>query len=242
MDNLVNQFSETMISNTRREPSGRLNDIAALQAFIEAGDYASGDRLPAERELIVELGISRSALRKALDSMERDGAIWRHVGKGTFVAGNNGQAGAGAVAQLSRQMTPVRMVQARLCIEPSLAWEAAIHASRSAITRINHAKDAAKAAATWADYEAQDDLFHRAVAEASDNILLLTLFDNLNAVRRAVAGDAVVRRSVRPHEDHKSFAEHDRIAAAIETRDSNAALAAMRSHIGSVSDRLFGEV
>ena len=242
MDNLVNQFSETMISNARREPSGRLHDIVALQAFIEAGDYASGDRLPPERELIIELGMSRSALRKALDAMERDGAIWRHVGKGTFVAGCDGQGGAGAVAQLSRQMTPVRMVQARLCIEPSLAREAAIHASRSAITRINHAKDAAKAATSWADYEAQDDLFHRAVAEASDNILLLTLFDNLNAVRRAVSGGAVVRGSNRPPADHKSFAEHDRIATAIDSRDPHAAQAAMRSHIGSVSGRLFGEV
>lgn len=242
MEELVNQFSEAVIASVRREPSGRTNDIAALRAFIEVGGYTSGDRLPPERELIVKLGMSRSTLRKALDAMERDGAIWRHVGKGTFVANYGSSGGESVVAQLSRQMTPVRMVQARLCIEPSLAREAAIHASRSAIARINHAKDAAKAATTWTDYEAQDDLFHRAVAEASDNILLLTLFDNLNAVRRAVSGGAVVRGSTRPLADHKSFAEHDRIAAAIETRDPHVAQATMRSHIGSVSDRLFGEV
>ncbi|MCG6903516.1 MAG: GntR family transcriptional regulator [Rhodobacter sp.] len=224
-----------------REPSEQQDAVAALRAFIDAGSYAPGDRLPPERELIGDLGISRSILRKALDALEREGAIWRHVGKGTFVAGQ-AAVGDGAVAALAQQLTPVRMIQARLCVEPSLAREAAIHASRGAITRILRARDAARSATTWADYEAQDDLFHRAVAEASDNILLLSLFDQLNHVRRAVAGGTVVRGSARPPAEHSSFQEHDRIAAAIEARDPAAAQLAMRQHIGSVSDRLFGEV
>lgn len=106
---------------------------------------------------------------------------------------------------------------------------------------MNTARDAARAASAWSEYEMPDDLFHRAVAEASDNILLLTLFDHLNAVRREVSGGAVVRGTTRPATDHTSFDEHDRIAAAIEARDPHAAHSAMRSHIGSVSNRLFGE-
>ena len=133
------------------------------------------------------------------------------------------------------------MVQARLCIEPSVAREAAIHASREAIARINFAKDSAKAATNWADYEAQDDAFHRAVAEASDNTLLLLLFDQLNHVRRAVADNEVVRGSNRPPCEHSSFAEHESVAQAIEARDPAAAQNAMRAHIGSVSERLFGQ-
>jgi len=46
-----------------------------LTAFIESGGYQSGDRLPAERELVENLGISRSALRKGLDTLERQGTI-----------------------------------------------------------------------------------------------------------------------------------------------------------------------
>lgn len=238
MDNLVNQLSGSA-DDVRRDPSERAGDVAALRAFIAAGGYVAGDRLPSERDLIIELGISRSALRKALDTLDQDGTIWRHVGKGTFIAG--AAARSGAVDQISQQMTPVRMIQARLCIEPALAREAAIHASRSAIERMNTAREAARAASTWAEYEAQDDLFHRALAQASDNILLLTLFDQFNAVRRAVSGGTVVRATPRPSPDHTSFAEHDRIAEAIAARDPHAAHAAMRRHIGSVSDRLFGE-
>jgi DNA-binding FadR family transcriptional regulator len=146
------------------------------------------------------------------------------------------------VAELAQQLTPVRMTRARLCIEPAIAREAAINASRDAIIRIKLAKDRAQEASSWADYETQDDLFHRAVAQASDNAMLMALFDQLNQVRRAVAWGNVVRGTMRPPRDHSSFAEHDRIAAAIEARDPAEAQEAMRAHIGSVSARLFGEV
>lgn len=227
---------------TRPEYTERQDAIAALRAFIAEGSYDAGDRLPPERELIGNLGMSRSTLRKALEVLEHEGVIWRHVGKGTFVAGHGDGAATGSLAGISQQLTPVRMMRARLCIEPAIAREAAINASAKAIVRIKLAKDRAAAASNWVDYESQDDLFHRAVAEASDNILLLSLFDQLNQVRRAVTWNNVVRSSQRPPEGHSSFAEHDRIAAAIEARDPVAAQEAMRQHIGSVSARLFGEV
>ncbi|MHA1566552.1 MAG: FadR/GntR family transcriptional regulator [Alphaproteobacteria bacterium] len=222
--------------------TGREHAIAALRTFIAAGSYSPGDRLPPERSLIGELGLSRTLLRQALDALEREGSIWRHVGKGTFVAGHGGSGGAGSLPELARRLTPVRMVRARLCIEPAIAREAAINASGEAIIRIKLAKDRAADASNWSDYEAQDDLFHRSVAEASDNFLLLSLFDQLNQVRRAVAWGNVVRDSERPPVGHSSFAEHDRISAAIESRNPAAAQEAMRQHIGSVSVRLFGEV
>ena len=52
---------------------------------------------------------------------------------------------------------------------------------------MNVAMERAHAASNWQDYETQDDIFHRTIAEASDNLLLLSLFDQLNVVRRAVA-------------------------------------------------------
>jgi len=72
-------------------------------------------------------------------------------------------------------------------------------------------------------------------------VLLLSLFDQLNLVRRSVTKVNVVRTTKRPPEGHSSFLEHERITAAIASRDPEAAQAAMRHHIGSVSARLFGE-
>ena len=222
--------------------SEREDAIDRVRTFILDGSYAPGDRLPPERELIDQLGMSRTILRKALEALEREGAIWRHVGKGTFVASQAASNAVGGLAELSRQVTPVGMMRARLCIEPAIAREAAINASGEAITRIKLAKDRASSAATWEDYETHDDLFHRTVAEASDNVLLLSLFDQLNQVRRAVAWGNVVRMTESPPTEHSSYLEHDKITEAIEAREPAAANDAMRQHIRSVAARLFEEV
>ena len=227
---------------TLREHADRNDPLEQLRSLIDCGDYAPGDRLPPERELIVSLGTTRATLRKALDTLEREGLIWRHVGKGTFIAANGVGSEAVGLAHLSKSVTPVHLMRARLSLEPAIAREAAINASETAVSRLKQAGEKAREAESWDVYEAQDDIFHRAVAEATGNPLLLTLFDQLNQVRRAVAWNSVVRTSERPPRDHSSFAEHDQLIAAIEARDPTAAHAAMRKHLGSVSARLFGEV
>lgn len=215
--------------------------LARLQDYIREGGFGQGDRLPPERQLIEQLGMSRATLRQALETLERAGAIWRHVGKGTFVGDRTPDLGkdADALTSLGRQLTPLRMMQARLCLEPALAREAAVHATGEAMAALGQTTKRARAAATWAEYEAQDDQFHRTVAEASDNALLLSFFDQLNRTRRAVTWGNVERRNVRPPADHSSFNEHEAIVQAIADRDPERAWAAMRDHLKSVSARLF---
>ncbi|MCT8329336.1 FadR/GntR family transcriptional regulator [Albidovulum sediminis] len=227
----------------RDQTSEVLDPVTRLRGFIKDGGYAGGGRLPPERHLSDQLGLSRATLRKALDALERDGVIWRHVGKGTFVADGTPPEPEqpGQMEGIVRQLTPFRMMRARLAIEPAIAREAAVNASGEALLRMRRAIDRAKAATTWKEYESQDDRFHRSIAEASDNLLLLALFDQLNEVRRAVAWGSVTRETERPSPDHTSFGEHDAIAEAIANRDPGAAYEAMRRHLGSVARRLFGE-
>ena len=220
------------------EPIRREDALDQLRAMISSGDYSPGDRLPPERDLMVRFGVTRTVLRRALDTLERDGAIWRHVGKGTFVAT---QAGGSTLADLTRLVSPVQLTRARMALEPALAREAALHATAEAIAAIKLARDRAYHAETWEDYEAQDDAFHRSIAEATGNILLLSIFDHLNDVKRAVAWNTVIRTSDRPSRDHPSFADHEDIVAGIEARDQEAAHSAMRKHLSAVSARLFGE-
>ncbi|MGP1396055.1 MAG: FadR/GntR family transcriptional regulator [Inquilinaceae bacterium] len=216
--------------------------LSRVRAYIVEGGYGAGAKLPAERELCEELNLKRTALRKALDALEREGTLWRHVGKGTFVAQGGNEDPANALVELGRQLTPFRMMRARLTMEPAIAREAAVNASGMALAKISLSMERAHAASSWGEYEAQDDLFHHAIAAASDNLLLVTLFDQLNQVRRAVAWGNVVRETSRPPPDHTSFAEHEAIAAAIKVRNPEAAYEAMRTHLRSVSQRLFGEV
>lgn len=221
--------------------------VAQLRDFILKRGIGAGSRLPAERELMTELGVTRTVLRKALDTLEREGSIWRHVGKGTFVSAANSNSDEAyedafaASVRLGSQLTPFRMMRARLTIEPAIAKEAAVNASGEAITRMHLALERSHSASNWELYERQDDLFHRAIAEASDNLLLLNLFDQLNSVRRAVAWGNVVRQNSKPTTNHASFRQHEEIAKAIADRRPAEAYTAMRNHLHSVSERLFEE-
>ncbi|WP_085855449.1 FadR/GntR family transcriptional regulator [Palleronia marisminoris] len=212
-----------------------------LRSYIERHELAPGDRLPAERRLIPELGLSRTELRKALDRLERDGVIWRHVGKGTFLAEpESGADRAMTAVALGRRLTPVQMMRARICFEPALAREAALNASGAALHRMAEVIAQSEAASSWEEYERNDDLFHEAIAGASDNLLLQVLFDKLNQVRRAVAWGSVRRETPHPAPDHGSFVQHRRILSTISERDPDAAQDAMRAHLNAVSRRLFG--
>lgn len=217
-----------------------------LQAFIENGDYAPGDRLPAERQLTDSLGISRTSLRKGLDALERKGTIWRHVGKGTFVSGieknTNTENTLPNFNKLTLQITPVHMMRARFALEPAIAREAAANASYEAVQQIRDAHNSAVTASSWEDYEQCDHDFHRTVAESTGNVMLSSLYDHLSQVQRTVTWHQVVRETERPSKGHKSFAQHDLILKAIIARDPVEAHLAMREHLNSVSNRLFGEI
>jgi len=238
---LINQYSEYRVQALAQN-SPVTDPLQLLRNFIEAGGYAPGDRLPAERELISALGVTRNALRKGLDSLEREGVIWRHVGKGTFITAQSNTNFVPGLAELTQHITPVQMMRARLSLEPAIAREAALNASAESVRKIKIARDRTLSASSWDNYEASDDNFHRIVADASGNILLLSLFDHLNQVRRAVAWRKVIRKTDRPSKDHSSFLEHEDIVTAIEQRDPVAAHTAMRDHLNSVSNRLFGDV
>lgn len=220
----------------------RAPGLASLKAYIAEGNFAPGDRLPPERELTEALGMKRATLRRALEVLEQQGVIWRHVGKGTFLAEERKDEFSAWSSEIGRQLTPVKMMRARLCLEPAIAREAAVNASEAMLGRIRDAVEGAEEAAGWEGYELHDDALHLAIAEATDNPLLLALYQQLNNVQRAVAWNSVVRTTDRPPRDHTSFAEHRAIADAIAAHDANAAHDAMRRHIGSVSARLFGEI
>ncbi|KAB2850431.1 MAG: FadR family transcriptional regulator [Hyphomicrobiaceae bacterium] len=212
--------------------------LVQLRAFIAAGVGLEDGRLPPERELSDQLGITRSELRKALAMLEAEGQIWRHVGKGTFVGGRPIDTVAD-IAAMARRTSPAEVMQARLSLEPEIARLAALHAKPEQIALMRACMDHQRSARTWREYEAWDNRLHRTIAEATQNALLLGLLDTLNAVRRAVTwGRLRPADRPMPSPDHHSFAEHESIVIAIENRDLAAAAASMRRHLQTVQVKL----
>lgn len=214
--------------------------LAQLRAYIADRSFKPGERLPPERVLCIDLGLNRAELRRALQVLEDENRLWRHVGKGTFLTGVDtpGEAPE-AFGQLAQQVSPADVLRARAALEPALAREAALHASASAIAKLRVNLDRTAQAETWREYEALDTEFHRQIAESSGSTTLLALFDQLNMLRRMVSWGRVQRSGARPPADHSSFAEHARIVDEIAVRDPEASQAAMRAHLRSVENRLF---
>ena len=211
--------------------------LSRLQGLLADRQYPLNGRLPPERSLCRELGVNRGALRKALAVLEAEGQIWRHVGRGTFV-GTRPAETVGDVSRIGSRTNPADVMEARLLIEPELARLAARNATSTDVDEMRHCIRKTKSARDWRVYEAWDTKLHRAVAAATHNALLLSLFDTLNIVRRATVWGRLRVAKPTPDPSHHSFAEHDALFAAIAERDLDLAAACMRRHLETVRRNL----
>ena len=80
--------------------------VAHVEQAIAAGELAPGDRLPAERELAAEHGVSRMTVRQALQTLESRGLLRRAIGRngGSFVAQPKLERDLGTFSGLSEQL------------------------------------------------------------------------------------------------------------------------------------------
>jgi GntR family transcriptional regulator, uxu operon transcriptional repressor len=227
------------LSQADGEPSSDENGHAAvtqLRAYLAQRDTAD-TRLPPERELCELLGVSRGELRKALAIMEREGQLWRHVGKGTFV-GERPDDWPTDLRAIAARTNPAEVFRTRLIVEPEIAREAALNATSDEIAAMHRMMKRSRVAQSWRQYESLDNQLHRQIAAATHNTVVLMLFDALNVVRRTVVWGRLRVMHSRPPDDHHSFAEHERIVEAISERDREGATRAMRDHLRSVEYRL----
>jgi GntR family uxuAB operon transcriptional repressor len=225
-----------MIETINNEP----DTLVSLRGYLSRQDISLNSRLPPERELCRELGTSRTELRKALAVLEAEGQIWRHVGRGTFI-GARPVLNLSDVEYLSGQTSPAQVMESRLAIEPQLARLAALHGTKADFAEMRLCNRRCRAAREWRVYEAWDNKFHRAVAAATHNTVLVSLFDTLNTVRRSTVWGQL-RSTTLPPADHASFHEHDALYEAIAGRDPDLAAESMRIHLRSVRDRVLSSL
>ena len=212
--------------------------LRVLRDWLGEASLAESSRLPPERDLCRDLGISRGALRGALAVMEAEGRIWRHVGRGTFL-GQKPPAQDRNIALLARRTHPEEVMEARLVIEPQIAALAAKRATLDDVQEIERCLMKACGAKDLTTFELWDSAFHRALACAAGNTLLLGLFDAVNSVReRRIWGKLKVastnrQRIIKYNEQHALCYE------AVRDRFPQKAEEAMRGHLEIVRSNLF---
>src|SRR4051812_33766107 len=111
-----------------------------LSELIAAGEFKNGQRLPSERELAEQLGVSRPSVREALIALEIEGKVEVRVGSGVFVT--EGKPHRLAIASTVPQGEgPFELLQARITVEGEVAALAAANPTEAEIADIEAAVD-----------------------------------------------------------------------------------------------------
>jgi len=217
--------------------------VERIERMIHDGQYAVGDALPSERDIMEAFGVGRTSVREALFALQRMGLVSISSGERARVTAPTPHALVselhGAARYLLAQPEGVRQFQqARVLFEMALARYAADHAGAQDIEAMQAALDANhRAVGNDARFEQTDIAFHYVLAEVPRNPIF-------TALHKAMASWLLEQRqtSIRAKgADRAAYRAHARIFKAIASRDADAAESAMRAHLAQV-EKFYWEV
>jgi DNA-binding FadR family transcriptional regulator len=217
------------------EPQRLYRQIAEqLRVLIGKGEFAVGARLPAERDLARQLGVSRPSVREALIAMEVEGWVEIRTGSGIYVLGRDtkGRGERPGIKLAPAEWGPLELIRARRVIEGEIASMAAAQAKRKNIDAMRKAIDAMESSAAQGVLPLEGDrAFHTAIVEACGNVVLIETVQTFWDSRRG----PLFTRLGGYFETLKSWeaaiAEHEAIFEAIEAHDGTRARQAMHAHM-----------
>lgn len=198
---------------------------------IESGALPAGARLPAEKDLAHQLGISRPTVREALVALEIAGFVEIRTGSGTYVCNR----GRHPTPMLDAGPGPFELLHARLLIEGEVASEAAMRATADDLNAIEATLyEMEEMVRAGEPSRAADQRFHVLIANVSGNSVLAELVSNL---WQGMFAPMFYKISELTHfiaNQERALAEHKAIFSALATHDPIGARAAMRNHLKSV--------
>ena len=220
---------------------------AALRQRMADGTWAPGERIPGNRELAAQLGVSMGSVREALSKLIAEGLIVSRAGHGTFIAGRRQESHPSLAeirpvrrdSRLLQRAQVEELLEAREILESQIVVLAAKRATSEQVERLKGIVERmADGARDPARYSEADVEFHIALAEAAHNRVL---FDAMINIRTLLRRDMELSAEVgaRRHGDLTfSVDSHRRIVAAIEAHDPEAA----RHEIEAIMGRHHGFV
>lgn len=225
------------------EPKRLYRQIAEqLRALISAGEWAVGARLPAERDLARQLGVSRPSVREALIAMEVAGWVEVRTGSGVYVLDHASHASrnqARETPQLSPdEWGPLELLRARRVVEGEVAAVAATQAKRKHLDAMGQAIASMQADADQGVLPlAGDRAFHSAIVESCANVVLLETVQRFWDARRSPLFERLGSHFETVDSWRAAIAEHKAIFEAIRSHDPAAARLAMHAHLDNAHTR-----
>ncbi|WP_454904292.1 FadR/GntR family transcriptional regulator [Variovorax gossypii] len=210
-----------------------------IRTFIRDGDLPPGARLPPERELALQLGVSRPSLREALIALEIDGRIEIRMGSGVYVCASQ-DASERATPAVGE--SPSEMMQARAMLEGSVVTLASARVTSQQLDRVKTCLEDMRQDGLHGRSQLENDRrFHLTIAEMTENSVLVRLVGELFDGRHSPISSRMSARTEDSQAWKAAFAEHEAIYRALEARDPHAAVAAMLHHLSASHARWTGE-
>jgi GntR family transcriptional repressor for pyruvate dehydrogenase complex len=207
-----------------------------IAGLIERGEYGLGARLPPERDLARQLGVSRPSVREALIALEVEGYVEVRVGSGVYVVDRAAKTEPAEL--LPEDSGPFELIRARWLIESECAALAARHATRAQVRALEEALDHMEAERNRGVVPLEADrAFHLRIAEASGNSALALVVKTLWAQRTGPLFLRLEHHFDTPALWSVAIREHREIVAAIARHDVAAARGAMRRHMNHAAKR-----
>jgi DNA-binding FadR family transcriptional regulator len=218
------------------EPRRLYRQIAdQIRGLIRSGEYASGARLPPERDLAKQLGVSRPSVREALIALEVEGLVEVRIGSGIYVLAPGHDA---KPSEPDAPAGPFELLRARYVIEAECAALAAKSAKRQHVAAIEQALDEMEREhGDGRKSLASDRLFHLRVAEATGNGALVHVVKTLWEERTGPLFQQLEHHYDNPGLWETAMGEHRAVARAIAARDAAAARSAMQRHLNMAYKR-----
>jgi GntR family transcriptional repressor for pyruvate dehydrogenase complex len=220
--------------------TGRATDqaIAKIKELISSGEFSAGDRLPTERELTQQFGVSRSSLREAMRALALVGVLESRVGDGTYVTTLEPElllTGIGFLSDLARADSLLEMHQVRRLLEPEATRIATGRLTEDDLSRLEECLHRMETADSEPAFIEADTAFHRVILEACGNATLSSLIQNLSSgTMRARMWQSIVARGA----VEATLASHRSIYNAIVARDADTAAAADLMHLAIAEEWL----
>jgi GntR family transcriptional repressor for pyruvate dehydrogenase complex len=229
------------MTSSRPTDTRRLYQLVAdrIRALIQAQGLTAGARLPPERELAQQLGVSRPSLREALIALEIDGWVEIRGGSGVYIC-TPPAAPAGSTPALGE--SPSELMQARASLEGVVVTLAAARVTPAGLQRVADALEAMRREQAHGRLPLEADRrFHLAIAEMSGNSVLARMVGELFDGRHSPISARLSGRAETSVSWGSALGEHEAIYRALEARDPQAAAAAMFSHLRNSQERWIAE-
>ncbi|KEO54083.1 FadR/GntR family transcriptional regulator [Thioclava pacifica] len=223
--------------NTILEGNAFVDVLRQLRLMLASGNIPANGKLPAERDLAETLGVGRRAIRRALETLENEGLVWRKQGKGTFIGQPPDPTGALA-ASIAGQTRASEVAEARLYIEPALAGLCAARAKPDDVRRMRVLAERIHKTADRDTAELWDGALHKMIARSAGNRVLLTAFSLLDEIRSSGVWRDLRAKARDPAARALYFRQHMQLVDCIEAGDVVGAEEAMRDHLSTVWQRM----